>query len=254
MPDQPRLRLGSWSLQGVVVVRPDGQLDLSTYAQLRDGLLKVMADEPRAVLVELSKLRVRSSALLSVFVAVWMRCSTWTNVPLVLVAIGEPLLSALRAQGVPRFVTTCQTMAEAWNTIGTTTLRRRADLGLTGAPISGRRARVFLRDTCRRWEMSTLGEDAILVGCALVDHAIEDECGPHLLRMELRPSGLAISVRSGSRSWRNPSTGPSDPDGSRSLAIVAGLSVAWGRWPARDGGEVTWAVLSLPGRHLVPAD
>ena len=250
MRDDAQLQLDVWPQRGALVVRPRGQLDLETYARLRDCLLKCMTDQPAAVLVELGQLRVRSPALLSVFVSVWMRCSAWTTVPLVLAATREPVRSMLARRAVPRFIATSPTLAQAWLSVERPPPRRRAQFTVSPSPAGGRRAREFVRNVCSRWQLQWLCDDAILVAAALLDNAIEDGCLPHRLNVELRATGLAIVVRGSEPARRGPSIGPFDREGSRGLAIVARICSAWGRWPTTDGGEITWAVLSLRGdRH-----
>lgn len=247
MPDHAQLQLDVWPQRGALVVRPRGELSLESYAPLRDCLLKCMAEQPAAVLVELGQLRVQSPALLSVFVSVWMRCSAWTNVPLVLAATREPVRSMLARSAVPRFIATCPTLAQAWLSVERPPPRRRPQFSVSPSPAGGRRAREFVRNVCYRWHLERLCDDAILVAAALVDNAIEDGCLPRRLNVELRSTGLAIAVRGSEPSRRDPSTGPFDHEGSRGLAIVARICSVWGRWPTTDGGEVTWAVLSLRG-------
>lgn len=245
MPEHAQLQLDVWPQRGGLVVRPCGELNLETYAALRDCLLKCMAGQPAAVLVELGQLRVRSPALLSVFVSVWMQSSAWTTVPLVLAATREPVRTMLVRSAVPRFIATCSTLAQAWASVEQPPPRRRAQFSVSPSPAGGRRAREFVRNVCFRWQLQHLCEDTTLVAAALVDNAIEDGCQPNRINVELRSTGLALAVRGSEPSRRRPSAGPFDQEGSRGLAILARICSAWGRWPTTDGGEVTWAVLSL---------
>jgi anti-anti-sigma factor len=250
MPDSgTRLQLDVWSQEGTLVVRPRGELELASYPLLRDCLLKCMAEQPDAVLVELGELRVQSSALLSVFVTVWMRCATWTTIPLVLAATREPLRSMLLASGAQRFVATHMTLAQSWASVEDPPPRRRAEFGLGGSHPDGQRVRGFVRSQCEHWNLAQVRDDAVLVASALVDNAVTDGGFPGLLRMELLSTGLAISVRGAETTRRRPSTDPLDEGGSRGLAIVSRICLAWGRWPTADGGELAWGVLPLPGRR-----
>jgi anti-anti-sigma factor len=236
-----RLQLDVWPQRGALVVRPRGELNLSSCSRLRDCLLKCMAEQPRAVLVELGDLRVRAPALLSVFASVWMRCATWTGVPLVLAATREPLRSMLMRSGVARFVATHPTLAQAWASVDEQPRRRRAEFSLSVSRASARRARTLVRGLCERWHLKSLIEDAVLVASELVDNAITQGCSALRLRVELRRTGLAVSVRSPE---------PTSRRFSRGLAIVAGVCLAWGQTPTADGGEITWAVLRLPDGRL----
>src|SRR5437660_10507152 len=54
------------------LVTPRGVLDLASYGQLRDALLKCALEIPRAVIVDVSALMVPTDATLAVFPSVWM--------------------------------------------------------------------------------------------------------------------------------------------------------------------------------------
>ena len=59
-------------LHGATIVRPHGELTLSTYARMRDALLKCALELPRAVVVDLDELRVPADTTLVVFSSVRM--------------------------------------------------------------------------------------------------------------------------------------------------------------------------------------
>jgi hypothetical protein len=247
MPDDD-LRADVWADDGVLVVRPNGLLTVGNYALLRDCLLKCVAEQPRAVLVELGDLLVASPSLLSVFAAVWMRTASWPAVPLVLAASREPLRSTLRQSAVPRFVATHDTLAAARESIDRPPPRRRLEYSTPATPCCGRRVRRFVRDVCARWHLEPLREDLMLVANALTDNAVTEGEQQLSVRVELRADQLSVAVRSADPRVRRPSRGPLDPVGSRGLAIVAAVCSAWGHAPTADGGKLTWGVLRVP-RH-----
>jgi hypothetical protein len=179
------LRINVWAQGGTLVVRPDGVLDLSSYAELRDCLLKCVAEQPRAVLVELGGLRVESITSLSVFAAVWMRTASWPAVPLLLAAAREPVRSMLRRSAVPQFVATHDTLAQAWASIDRAPPRQRVEFMVPSSPYSGRQVRRRIRDVCIRWRLGSMCDDLMLVAGALADNAVGDD---ELLavRLELR--------------------------------------------------------------------
>lgn len=246
MVNDDKLSLHVWAQGGALVVRPEGLLDLSSYASLRDCLLKCLAEQPRAVLVELGGLRVESIALLSVFASVWMRTASWPAVPLRLAATREPIRSMLRHSAIARFVGTHDTLAQAWASIDCRPPRQRVMLTVVSSPHCGRRVRRFAREMCLRWGLESMCDDLTLVAGALADDAVT---GDELLtvRLELREDRLTVAVRSSDPTVREPSRGPLDSSGSRGLAIVAAIASAWGHSPTADGGKITWGVLRVPG-------
>lgn len=100
------LRIDHQVLDGALVVSPVGRLDVSTYPQLRDALLKLAAEVPRALVVDLDGVEAELVTSLSVFPTVWMRVSSWPDIPLLLVSGCDPVASLLQASAVPRFVPT----------------------------------------------------------------------------------------------------------------------------------------------------
>jgi STAS domain len=247
MADGNHLRVNVWAQGGALIVRPDGVLDMSSYAELRDCLLKCVAEQPRAVLVELGGLRVESVTLLSVFAAVWMRTASWPAVPLLLAATREPVRSMLRRSAVPRFVSTHDTLAQAWASIDRPRLRQRVEFTISSSPYCGRRVRRRVRDVCILWGLRSMCDDVMLVAGALVDNAVSDD--ELAVRLELREDRLTVAVRCADPRVRQPSRGPLDSGGSRGLAIVAAVCSVWGHAPTAGGGKVIWGVLRVPGYH-----
>jgi hypothetical protein len=255
-----QLSIHIWAQGGALVVRPAGLLGLSSYAELRDCLLKCVAEQPRAVLVELGDLQVESATSLSVFAAVLMRTASWPAVPLLLAATREPIRSILRHSAVSRFVATHDTLAEACASIDRPPPRQRAELTVQSSPYGGRRVRRFAQEVCTWWGLGSMCDEVMLVAGALADNAIagdaiadgavaDDEVA---VRLELRADQLSVAVRCVDPRVRQPSRGPLDSVGSRGLAIVAAVCSAWGQAPTVAGGKITWGVLNVPPYHRLP--
>ncbi|MFD5827722.1 ATP-binding protein [Lentzea sp. NPDC060358] len=233
-------------LAGVVVATPVGRLDLSTYAALRDGLLKQAAAVPLAIVVRLGPdFESASRAMLAVFTTVWMRISQWPGVPLVLVAETEEHHSDLRRSGVTRHVATATDLEATLDRAEQPPLRRYRRLTLPKSLVAALIAREEVRVACAEWELPGLVDDALLVVSELVENAVRHSGSEPALRIELRASGLSLAVRDD-----NP-----EPPVTRSAAQHRGLdlvgrtSVAWGTMPSYDGGKVVWAVLALGPRR-----
>jgi anti-anti-sigma factor len=236
-------------LDGVTVVRPTGRLDLSSYAPLRDTLLKALAEQPAGLVVELNDLEVDVSTSLTVFATVWMRASQWPNVPFTLVAPTGRIRWLLQRSGITRFAPLHHDLADALAALGAEPFRRRVEIELPHELASPRRARAFADETCRAWHVPPeQAIDIVLVSSELVDNALLFTSSDCLLRMELREDLLSVAVRDSSR-WP-PVLGappPDQPDG-RGLIIVERTATAWG-WMPTSAGKVVWATFALPGRH-----
>lgn len=228
---------------GATIVRPSGRLDLSTYAQLRDGLLKCALEEPTAVVVVLDDgFEVATPAVMSVFTTVWMRVSEWPGVPVVLVGAGAAHRRALAAGAAGRFVRHYPSVHDAVADAEHRPDRRRDETWLPESTVSGLMARQFVRETCGRWDVREVLDDALLVVTELVQNAVEHaRSAPHL-RLELRKRTLSIAVRDASAQPPQRQDGGTTPGG-RGVWLVERVSRVWGHtsWPG--GGKVVWAVL-----------
>jgi anti-anti-sigma factor len=234
---------------GVTVVRPVGRLDLSSYAPLRDSLLKVLAEQPAGLIVELDDLEVDVSTSLTVFATVWMRASRWPNVPFTLIVPGGRIRWLLQRSGITRFAPMHGSLDEALVALGAAPARRRVQLELPHELVSPRRARQFADEICRSWHVPPdKAVDVVLVASELVENALLFTSSDCVLRMELHEGLLSVAVRDSSP-WppvRN-TPFPEQHDG-RGLIIVERTAAAWGWMPASDG-KVVWATFALPGRH-----
>jgi hypothetical protein len=94
----------------ILVVRPVGELIPKTYERLRDGLVEYAAEEPAAIVVDLSGMRAAIASLLTVFPTVRDRISDWPGVALILAAARPPL----DFSAAPRFVPTYAASARRW--------------------------------------------------------------------------------------------------------------------------------------------
>jgi len=77
----------AWTVRqadGVTVVAVRGRLDLRGTPALRVALLKCLADQPRALLVDLSELELGEPASLAVFTSVTAQAGRWPGTPVLL--------------------------------------------------------------------------------------------------------------------------------------------------------------------------
>jgi anti-anti-sigma factor len=239
------------SRDGATVVTPSGHLDISTCHLLRDHLLKVATDEPRAVVVNLGALTIETPAPLSVFVSVQSRLAEWPAVPLLLVP-GDPDVAETMVRGhLGRFVPVRLSVREAIAAIGDPPPRRVATARLTNRPTSPRVARECTRHTCAEWGVREVSDDAVLLASELVANAVvHTSCDPRL-RLELRRGVFSVAVyddEPGEVSVRDRGPGLTAVHG---LLLVAQVAAAWGCSPTPDGGKVVWATVRTAGAGTV---
>jgi hypothetical protein len=240
------MKLETANLAGVVVTTPAGRLDLASYSSLRDGLLKLAADAPIALVVRLGKrFEVPSAAMLLVFTTVWEKVSQWPDIPMVLLAETDEHREDLRTSGVARFVRMAEDLGEALRAVEQPPDHRVRRVPLPNSPTAPLVARSVVRETCELWELPRIADDAALIVSELVENAVRHAHSESVLRIELRPQGLSIAVRDDDPTppvlqWPDP-----DVPGHRGVQLVDRLSLAWGCALSSNGGKIVWAVLGL---------
>ena len=239
------MRIETTDLAGVVVASPAGRLDLAGYPSLRDGLLKLAAGSPIALVVRLGpEFEVASRAMLAVFSTVWMQISQWPEIPMVLIPDTDLHRDELVRSGVAKFVSTAPDLPSALEMAEAPPPRRFQRVSLPCSPAAPMIARSLVRDACEQWNLPSLTEDALLVASELVENAVRHAHSHSVLRIELRPGALSIAVRD-----HDPAPAVLTPalphvGGHRGIELVDRLSVRWGNTPSPDGGKIVWAVLA----------
>lgn len=218
-----------------VLVSPTGRLDLSTYVELRDGLLKQAAEQPSALVVELTDaFEIGSDTLASVFATVCMRIAPWSGVRLMLVPTTRRHRAMLERTGVARFVHTHRSVTDARQQ----PLRRcRDEVQLPHDPTAANLARQFVLRACGRWHVAEQTVSAVLIAGELVENAVKHTASPPTLRVEHFGTHLVLTVRDG-EPWQMTRPG-------RGTALLERLATTWGRAGTLDGGKLVWAALSF---------
>jgi anti-anti-sigma factor len=233
---------------GATVVTPTGRLDITTCHLMRDHLLKVATDSPRAVIVDLGDLSIGSPAPLAVFVNVHSRLAEWPDVPLLLVPGNPQVADTLTRGRISRFVPVRPDVRAAVDAIGHPPPRRVTATRLTNRLASPRAARAFTRHTCAEWDVREISEDAVLVVSELVANTVVHTSSDPRLRLELRRGVFSVAVyddEPGEVVVRDPGPGLA---GLHGLLLVAQVATAWGWSPTPHGGKVVWATLGTSRR------
>lgn len=232
----------------LTTVRAQGVLDMQTAAVMRAVLLKVIAECPGALVVDVSDCTAAHPAALTVFPSVTRHHAWQPAVPVTLAGAGPGFLAhgGRAALGsVPTYDSTESAAAAAAE------IRRgqqRVVLSPPKKPESAGRARAMIAEACRSWGLPQLATPAALVVSELVTNAIMHARGQVLMEGSLRGRFVHLRVHDGSA--REPILGPplhdGDPmrDHGRGLRLVERHCSAWGFMPRADGsGKVVWATL-----------
>jgi anti-anti-sigma regulatory factor len=227
-----------------LIVTLTGRLGLRDVAPLRSRLLKCLAEQPEAVLIDLSGFSVSEPLALGVFTAVVRQAARWPGVP-VLFCAPTPATRTVMKQGAYHRLPTFHSVPAARRHIGLDqrTLPSLTDdlLPVFGAP---RHARNFATDACLRWDLAHLVAPASLIVSELVSNVVDHAHTMATLRLSLRRRFLTIAVRDGSpeEPVKSAHLSPDSRTG-RGLVLVEESAHSWG-WLPTDGGKVVWASLA----------
>lgn len=237
----------SWTVddrgrRAIVTLR--GELDLRGAAPLRTALLKCLADQPEALLVDLAGMTTADHTSLAVFTAVVRQAAMWPGTPVLFYA-PAPATAALLAHGRFGRLMVHNSRADALEAIdaGQVTTLSVVDQLL---PVSGtaRHARNMVTDSCSRWGLFHLIGPGSLVASELVTNAIMHAGTMMTFRITLRQRYVHIAVHDGSPAAPRMMTElDAMAPGGRGLQLVAKMAAHWGWLPSRDG-KVVWATLA----------
>jgi anti-anti-sigma regulatory factor/anti-sigma regulatory factor (Ser/Thr protein kinase) len=229
----------------LALLRVAGELNLPSGPRLRAALLKCLADQPTAVLVDVAALTVADDVHLTLFVAVARHAAAWPSIPILVCAPPPPLAAALRGLGIDRHVTICASLSEGRTLAASrrlpTSVRDR--FPPTVAAVSA--ARDLVADACRRWGLSRPVPAAGLVVTELVSNAVRHAGTPIEVVVTRTGRYVHLAVRDYvSQPARLLGPAGEDVPGGRGLLIVDAFTTCWGCTPTRDG-KVTWATLPI---------
>jgi hypothetical protein len=221
-----------------LVAELTGTLGLAEVTEVRLQLLKCLAEQPPALLVDLTGVVVTAPTALNVFTMVSHQAARWPGTPVLFCGIPYELTtSAYRRLPVFDSITDAREHLARGGHAMPTVIEQLL-------PVSGaaRRGRDVATDTCLRWDLPGLVAPASLIASEFISN-VADHAGTLMtLRLTLTPRMLLIAVRDGSPAEPVISPPGGGPDGGRGLQIVNATANAWGFLPARDG-KVVWASL-----------
>jgi anti-sigma regulatory factor (Ser/Thr protein kinase)/anti-anti-sigma regulatory factor len=246
MTERPGLTCIIESSHPTAVLRLAGQLDLAATADVRTVLHKSLAEQPSAILVDLTELAVTDDIALIVFTAFARSAAGWPGCPVLLCGGGSGVAADLDRMGVNRWVPVYPDRARALAAAATTPAPLRCSRRLWPEPSAARAARQTVAEACRAWRVPELVDDAQIIVTELVSNAVRHAVGEPELLVLMRERFLHVSVRDGSpypprRILPDLETGA----GGRGLVLVDAVAASWGTILSPPG-KVVWATIRRP--------
>ena len=230
------------SVGHVVVLDGAGRLsdvvdDLDRAAQL------ALADGPRGVVCDLSKLEeVSDPGALRGLALNGRHPRDWPGVPVAVVGLGRRGGDKLALEPMGGHLMVTATLRQALSMVLQASLPGVRSLRLAPHPTAPRASRDFVSRTLLDWRLARHIASAAVVVSELVTNAMIHVGSDINLTVSEYRQAIRIAVRDNSPDLPVERPEAVDVHG-RGLAIVAGLSSAWGVLPGPGGGKVVWAVL-----------
>lgn len=227
----------------VAVITIGGELDLAGTAILRAAVLKCLAAQPRAVLIDAERLTVTVDIHLTALAAAARHAAGWPSIPVLLCAPSAAIVRATHRSGIDRLVIICSSMAEGHRRVAQRTLPSRASETYPPVPGSVLLARVLVTDACRIWRLPDTSSPAETIVAELIANVVRHARTPGRLVVShfARILHLAVRDQSPEPARLVGRVGP-DARSGRGLLLVDTLATNWGCTPTADG-KVTWATL-----------
>jgi anti-anti-sigma factor len=242
------LDITSVEVDGASVLTVAGVLDSTTYAPLRNAIVKAAIDEPAAVVVDVSALSVPRESALAVFTSAHWHVNEWRDVPLALVCSHAAGRDTLRHNGITRYLPVYASLRQALDVPrASENRRRRARAELPGLTTSVRRAQQLVAQWLERWSMADFTPAAVAIATVFVENAVEHSGGDAVLRVESDGRTVTVAVDDTGRAPAAYRDGGGAHGPVRGLEFVRVLCRAWGSAPT-DGGKTVWAVIGPENR------
>jgi anti-anti-sigma factor len=224
----------------VGLVHATGVLSRQTGPALRAAVHECLADQPDAVVVDLTEVTTERDAGLGFLAAMARAAVAYAGVSILLCTPSSRLRETFAQLGVARHLPVCASLTEAMELAHKSSPARRARRRLPSGPAAGQAARDLLTECCREWGIEGVVDRMATILTELVANAVL-HAGPELvLGVAVSGSHLYVAVHDRSPSPPHLGGGDESVGGGSGLLVVDALAEAWGFAPTADG-KVVWA-------------
>jgi len=231
-------------VDAIALVRLTGAPTPGTGDRLRAGLLGCLAQDPDALVVDLSRVRPGHPDAAAPLRAVAEQAARWPGTAVLVAGADEPVRDALARMPRPGLIAVHDGVDDAMAAARAVPAPRRRGEWLQAARGTPTRARDLVTEACLRWDLPDLVPAASVITTELVTNAVQHAGGCSYLTLSLDARFLRVSVRDSSDAPPVPrQPAPLAPNG-RGLLIVDSLATGWGYVPYPPG-KVVWASLRV---------
>jgi anti-anti-sigma factor len=148
------VRIQQSSEQGCVVLALAGRLDLAAVPQVRRAIFKQLAEQPPAIICDLSRVEGVDPLCAAVFASIRHPALDWPGTVLLLCGARPAVADTLRRQGMAARLAIYASLDQALANLGTRPPWLRETLALEPVAAAARVGREFVREVCGRWGSS----------------------------------------------------------------------------------------------------
>jgi anti-anti-sigma factor len=245
--DDVAMQIEQSARDSCIVLTLSGGLSIASAPMVQRAMLKCLAEQPDAVICDLSGVVSIDPVCATIFPAVAHRPrSAWPDSNVLLCCPRSEVARVLQAQRTPQALPVFSSLDEALLRARSRPpfLRERLHLVPTLEAITT--ARWFVGDVCRRWLLDGLGETAQMLAAEIVADVVLGEPASTQavdLRLELRAAGLVIAVQSVGN-VPAPSKARDDAESGAGLEAVKRATPGWGVRTQADGTRLVWCTLT----------
>jgi len=256
------MRIQQSSEQGCVVLALAGRLDLAAVPQLRRAIFKQLAEQPPAIICDLSQVEGIDPQCAAVFASIRHPALDWPGTALMLCGARPAVADTLQRQGMASRLAMYPSLDQALANVGARPPWLRETLALEPVAAAARVGREFVREVCGRWGLQSLAGPAALVASELVTLAVVRARTAMELQVELRGRRLHVAVHDQDPNLLGFLAAKEDGDRGLALLVMDQVATAWGVRQDAAGGKTAWCTLELPappaarddgGRRQLPA-
>jgi anti-anti-sigma factor len=234
---------------GCQVVTLTGSIDLFSVARIQRAILKQLAEQPPAIICDLSRVEGIDPLCAGVFTSIRHPALGWPGTALVLCGTQPAVADTLIQLGVARSLPMYPSLDEALANARARPERLRARLTLGPVLTAAAAGRQFVAGVCGHWGLQVLAEPAALLTSELVTNAVVHAHTALELRVELRGSRLQVAVHDQDPDLVGVLAAKQGIDRGLGLQIVDQVASAWGVRQSKAGGKTVWCTLKLPPQH-----
>src|ERR1700761_1630290 len=192
------LRVGFSDVGQVRVLTLVGALDATTYAPIRDAIVRAALDEPDSVVIDVTRLSVREDPAWAVFTSARWQIVEWPNVPLALVCAHAQGRNAAQRNGVARHVPVHPNLESALAELSVdekTRYRRRSRALLPSQRSSIRTCRELTTGWLTDWARNDFIHVVSTVATELVEAALAETDRNFALHLETDGSTVSVAIQ-----------------------------------------------------------